>query len=673
MSESQKPNQPNPAISDSGEVVSNVQPPARSRLGAFWFALRMLEVRLRFVAVLVGIGLIIGYWDTLQNYWDRFTRPAVVVSANMGGDTEFYCPMDPSIIRAGLEPNGSIPKCPICGMPLSLRKKGGPTTLPSGVISRVSLTPDRIRMAGIRTSEIAIRPMTRSLRAVGAVAYNEGTRSQIVSRVGGYLEKLMVDKTFMEVRQGDPLAEIYSPELYAAIQELKVAQSISGSSLASIARDKIRLLGIDDKEVDKALALSDASYRVVVRSPSTGYVIKKNVQQGASITAGQMLFEIADLSTVWIEADVFERDIGLLQEGQEIIATVDAYPDREFKGTVSLIYPELQTATRTNRVRFEVDNEELLLRSGMYATVVLETLLQTTEPFHTMLVASKQTPADPAEAIARQSICPVTGAKLGSMGDPIPVLANGQTVFLCCAGCLEAIESKPDYYLARLQTVSDAGVLAVPETAVIDTGDKKIVYVQRGEGVFEGIEVKLGSKSDGFYSVVSGLLPGDQVAAAGAFLIDAETRLNPAASAAYFGAGGSMSSVTSTGENPSAGFQPNSLPDGSTMETTKPLSILPPEQNVVPADASPARLTDEALANIAQLSPDDQLLARSQVLCPITEKPLGSMGVPLKIMVNGEPVMLCCPGCKAKALRNAADTLAKVSRLKAQNKTPTPQ
>ncbi len=658
MSNSQDPTHADNAGENSHDFVPAVEATGKSRFRAFWFALRMLEVRLRFVAVLVGIGLIIGYWDTLQNYWDRFTRPAVVVSANMGGDTEFYCPMDPSVIRNGPDPNGSIPKCPICGMPLSLRKKGEPMILPPGVVGRVSLTPDRVRMAGIRTNEIAIRPMTRSLRTVGAVAYNEGTRSQIVSRIGGYLEKLMVDKTFMEVRQGDPLAEIYSPELYAAIQELRVAQNISGSSLAAIARDKIRLLGIDDREIDKMLASNDANYRVVVRSPSTGYVIKKNVQQGASITAGQMLFEIADLSTVWIEADVFERDIGLLQEGQEIIATVDAYPDQKFRGSVSLIYPELQSATRTNRVRFEVANEALLLRAGMYATVVLETAMQTTEPFQSMLVASQEAPSDPAEAIARQSICPVTGAKLGSMGDPIPILANGQTVFLCCAGCIGAIESKPDYYLARIQTVSDLGVLAVPEGAVIDTGDQKIVYVQRGDGVFEGVEVKLGSRSDGFYSVVSGLLPGDQVAAAGAFLIDAETRLNPAASAAYFGAGGSPSGNGS---------------DDDTTSNPQPPSILPSDQSESVADPSPLRLTEEFLANIAQLNAEDQSLSKLQVLCPITEEPLGSMGVPLKIIVDGEPVMICCEGCTDMAQRNAADTLEKVSRWKAQNVKQPPE
>lgn len=665
----------NKITSEPGQIASDevaTAPASRSRMAGFWFGVRMLEVRLRFIAVLVGLGLVIGYWDTLQNYWDQWTRPAVAVSSTAASDTEFYCPMDPSVIRDGPEPNGAVPKCPICGMPLSLRKKGEPMTLPPGVVGRVSLTPERVQMAGIRTAEIGIRPMNRVIRAVGTVTYNQSKQSQIVTRVGGYLEKLMVDRTFMRVSQGDPLAGIYSPELYAAIQELKIAKEITGSSLAKMAREKVRLLGIDDKEIDGMLAATDEKYRIVIRSPVDGYVIQKMVQQGASVNPGQLLFEIADLSSVWIEAEIYERDIAMLHEGQQVNTTVDAYPNQNFSGTVALIYPEMQIATRTNRVRFEVDNAELLLKAGMYATVNFEESIQQSEPFHSILVSSLKPPLDPAAAILHQSICPVTGAKLGSMGDPIPVLANGQTVYLCCAGCIGAIEKRPDYYLSRIRTVTDSGVLAVPETAVIDTGDQKIVYVEREKGVFEGLEVKLGPKVDGYYSVVSGLLPGDQVAAAGAFLIDAETRLNPAASAAYFGAGGGPSGgpagATSTTATTVPG--PDSSADGLPQMILPPPGIMPSASNnskQSAPDASPSLLTAEQLANIGKLSPEEQQLAMLQVLCPITDMALGSMGLPMSILVANEKVMICCAGCEDMAKRDAAGTLEKVNRWKSEN------
>jgi Cu(I)/Ag(I) efflux system membrane fusion protein len=668
--------------SDFTETSSVPQPVARSRWSLFWFTIRMLEVRLRFIAVLVALGLVIGYWDTLQNYWDRWTRPAIAVASNADSDTEFYCPMDPSVVRPGLEPNGAIPKCPICGMPLSLRKKGEPMQLPPGIVGRVSLTPDRVRMAGIRTSQISIQPMNREVRTVGTVAYDESKQSQIVTRVGGYLEKLMVDRTFMKVSKGDPLAEIYSPELYAAIQELKVAKEFTGSSLAKLAREKISLLGIDDQEIDKMLAADEATYRIVIRSPADGYVIKKMVQQGANVAVGEMLFEIADLSSVWIEAEIFERDMALLSEGQSVTATVAAYPGRKFSGKVALIYPEMQIATRTNRVRFEINNADLLLKAGMYAEVKFETPIQESEPFHSILVSSQKPPTDSVAAIAQQSICPVTGAKLGSMGEPVTVVANEQTVFLCCAGCEGAIANRPDHYLSRIRTVTDSGVLAVPETAVIDTGDQKIVYIQRETGVFEGVEVKLGPKVDGYYSVISGLLPGDQVAAAGAFLIDAETRLNPAASAAYFGAGGgpsngsagtspnTSSTTHSVDEQPATISPPSISPPTILPPSILPPSVLPPitaEQAPSANDTSAQAFNEKERANIAKLPDGDQALAHQQVLCPITENPLGSMGIPKKIMLNGTPILLCCDACKDMAKRTAVETLDKVELWKNQN------
>ncbi len=636
--------------------------PKQSRFAGVWFALRMVEVRLRFIAILVGLGLVIGYWDTIQNYWDRYTKPAVSTASNVASGTEFYCPMDPSVIRDSLEPNGSVPKCPICGMPLSLRKKGVPMVLPPGVVGRVSLSPNRVRMAGIRTSEIGLRPMEMSIRTVGVVAYDESHQSQIVSRIGGYIEKLLVDTTFVQVNKGDALAEIYSPELYTAVQELKVASQISNSNLSKMAREKVRLLGIEDQEIDAMLRSGDGKYRVVVRSPASGFVIRKMVQQGSTVTPGQMLFEVADLAEVWIEADVYERDLSLVKVGQEIEATVDAYPNEKFKGTVSLIYPELDPATRTNRVRFDVDNAERQLRPGMYAMVTLSTPVQQTEPFEAMLVSTQTLPTNREAAIAKQAICPVTGAKLGSMGAPVDVQADGQTVYLCCTGCESAIAKDPQKYLSRIRTVSDNAVLSVPETAVIDTGDQKIVYVEREPGTYEGVIVQLGPRSNGYYAVISGLLPGDQVAAAGAFLIDAETRLNPAASASYFGASGGPSS----GEASGATIDANAATAAMPMDT--PMSTSPSESEKV--NFATSRLTEEELAEIGKLSSEDQKLAKLQVLCPVTMEPLGSMGQPLKVTVGDDTVLVCCKGCLNSVKKNPEKMLELVRRWREANAAP---
>jgi membrane fusion protein, copper/silver efflux system len=634
----------------------------KSRVAGVWFALRMVEVRLRFIAILVGLGLMIGYWDTIQNFWDRYTKPAVSTASNVASGTEFYCPMDPSVIRDSLEPNGSVPKCPICGMPLSLRKKGAPMVLPPGVVGRVSLSPNRVRMAGIRTSEIGLRPMETSIRTVGVVAYDESHQSQIVSRIGGYIEKLLVDTTFVQVDKGDALAEIYSPELYTAVQELRVASQLSNSNLSMMAREKVRLLGIEDQEIDAMLQSGDGKYRVVVRSPASGFVIQKMVQQGSTVTPGQMLFEIADLAKVWIEAAVYERDLSLVRVGQEIEATVDAYPNEKFEGIVSLIYPELDPATRTNRVRFDVDNAERQLRAGMYAMVTLSTPVQRTEPFDAMLVSTQMSPANREAAIAKQAVCPVTGAKLGSMGAPVDVHADGQMVYLCCAGCESAIAKDPQKYLTRIRTVSDSAVLSVPETAVIDTGDQKIVYVEREPGTYEGVIVQLGPRSNGYYAVISGLLPGDQVAAAGAFLIDAETRLNPAASASYFGASGGPSS----GDVSGAIIEANAATAAMPLDTPRSTSTGESEK----VKFATSRLTEKELAEIGKLSTEDQKLAKLQVLCPVTMQPLGSMGQPLKVTVGEDVVLICCKGCTNAVKKNPEKMLELVRRWREANAAP---
>ncbi len=636
-------------------------PTQKSRIAAVWFTLRLIEVRLRFIAVLVAIGLVIGFWDTLQNYWDRYTKPAISTASNVASDSEFYCPMDPSVIRESLEPNGSVPKCPICGMPLSLRKKGAPMILPPGVIGRVSLSPNRVRMAGIRTSEIGLRPMIQSIRTVGTVVHDQSHESQIVSRISGYVERLFVAKSYVHVHKGDPLAEIYSPEVFAAVQELKVASTIRGSNLANIARDKIRLLGIEDVDIDSMLRSNEGKYRVTIRSPSDGHVIKKMLQLGSTVSQGEILFEMADLTSIWIEAEVYERDIALVNEGQEITATIEAYPNRIFKGKVSLIYPELDVVTRTNRVRFEITNKELHLRAGMYATVNLNVEVQRTEPFQTKLASTTMMPGNEKTAIAKQAVCPVTGAKLGSMGDPVAVQADGQRVYLCCAGCEIALAEEPKKYVSRIRTVSDTAVLAVPETAVIDTGDQKIVYVEREVGVYEGVLVELGPKSNGYYAVISGLLPGDQVAAAGAFLIDAETRLNPAASASYFGASGGPSSGGASGGRP-----PGSEA-ATTPESTSAIQMDTDQPKPSAIDASTSRLTVDELAEIAKLPTHDRTLAKLQVLCPVTMEPLGSMGKPLKVSVGDDAVMVCCKACIGAVKKNADKMLEQVRRWRENN------
>lgn len=645
----------------AGNVGSSTQRRAGLR-GSIWFAFKAIEIRLRFIAILVAIGLVIGYWDTIKNYWDKWTRPSgaeVAVSAN----EEFYCPMHPSVVRDKPDPGGAIPKCPICGMPLSKREKGEVSQLPEGIISRVQLSPYRVQLAGIKTVEAELRPLTLDVRTVGYVAIDERKLSRIVVRASGYVEKLYVNESFAEVSEGDPLAEIYSPDLYSAAQELLIARRGSTPQLAEIAAEKLRLLGVAEKEIDQIIRTGKADSRLVIRSLQSGHVFEKNVVEGDEIKAGQTLFEVADLSTVWIEGEVYEKDAAMLQRGQTVEATVDAIPGRVFEGRVSLVHPHVQTATRTVRVRFELNNPNHTLRPGMFATVSLSTPMQAVEPFRTQLAAEKMElaltssiavqsepnasappngdqlqPADDKSLIAIQKVCPVTGAKLGSMGKPLRATADGRTVFLCCAGCKDELAASPDYYLRRLRTVSEEGVLAIPERALIDTGNLKIVYIEREPGLFEGVAVTVGTLADGYYPVIDGLLAGDRVAAAGAFLVDAETRLNPGAASTYFGASGT----------------PSSGGGSSAPSTTR--------ANGKGSAASPRGASEKERANLAKLPETDRQAAERQRICPITDLSLGSMGVPYKMTVEGRRVFLCCEACKGQVNKDPQAALSKIQK-----------
>lgn len=633
-------------MTDAAQTVNQSPSPAPNGWRKLAFAFKAIEVRLRFIAIIVVIGLIFGYWETLKNHWDKWTRPAVAGAALAAG-TEFYCPMHPNVVRDKPEPDGTVPKCPICAMPLSKRKKGAPPELPPGVLSRVQLSPDRVSMAGVATEQVGYEPLVREVRTVGYVTYDESKLSQVTSRTSGYVEKLHVDRTFQTVTKGDPLAEVYSPALYEAAQELVLLRSGKLDNLVSSSKEKLRLLGLGEKEIDEIWKTGRADARLVLRSSQTGHVLRKNVVEGSRIEEGQVLFEVADLSTVWVEADVYERDLGLIRQGQKVEATVEAFPGRVFEGTVALVHPHLERATRTNRVRFELANSNHDLRPGMYATVRLTTPVAETEPFRTEIAKRQAQPAaaDAASLVAWQRNCPVTGLKLGSMGEPLPVSVADKTVYICCPACEDKLKDSPAEYVAKLAPPPADAVLTVPQTAVIDTGEQQLVYVEREPGMFEGVEVELGPRSGDKYPVLSGLSPGDRVASAGSFLIDAETRLNPTAASAYFGATG----------GPQSG--------GAGAATQRPAA-----KADEPSDAPQIEFKPEHLANIAKLPAADQALAKAQKLCPVTEKPLGFMGVPVKLTVEGETVFLCCRACVDKVKADPRKHLDQVLRWRAEQR-----
>ncbi len=584
-----------PEQEDSASAATPDEP-MTSRQELRLFGLVILK-RFRFIAILAAVGLFIGYWDTVMNYWEKWTQPRGVIARALEPGHEFYCPMDPQVIRSTYEPNGDVPKCPICGMPLSIRKKGEAAKLPEGITGRVQLSPERIQLAGIKTETIQYRPMAKQTKTVGYVAYDERRLSRIVSRVDGYVEKLYVNETFDVVHKGDPLAEIYSPELFSTAQELILATGGGGvGDLAAAARNKLLLLGVSQQEIDGIVASGKPSLRLVIRSPQTGYVVEKKIVVGASVEAKMTLFEVADLSTVWVEADVYEKDIPFLQVGQKVEATVEASPNRTFTGKLALIYPRMEVATRTNRIRFELDNAQHELRPGMFATVRINTPLESIEPYKS--VAARNSTLSFRERVRVRASSVKREGDSGDLQSAHPRPHPGPLP----GGEGTNANASPQYEF-----------LCVPERAVIDTGSKKVVYVEREAGMFEGVEVELGPRDDGYYPVIKGLNPGDRIAAAGGFLIDAETRLNPAAASTYYGASGGPQSDghTTTPSAPSQRPEDQAPADQGKRDSGTPKAE--PEPRV--AVAEPA---DDDLKNIEQLPKADRKPALAQGSCPIT-------------------------------------------------------
>jgi membrane fusion protein, copper/silver efflux system len=501
----------------------------RSRLV---YALDIVLVRLRFIGLLVVIMLLAAYWDDIKAHVERWLPHESAAGVAGASDVEYFCPMHPQVVRA--EPGN----CPICGMPLSKRKKGEKTQLPEGVTARVQFSPYRIAQGGIRTSPVEWRPLEREIETVGFVDYDERKLARITARFAGRVESLAVDFTGTSVERGAPLATLYSPEVFAAQESflsatrgLHDAESAAGPdakavardrSLADAARSRLALWGMTPEQIDAIEKRGKASPTVEVLAPLSGVVTKKAVVAGDYVAEGAALFDVADLSTVWVKARVYEDDLGMVAVGRKVVATASAYAGETFEGAVVFVDPFLDRATRTADLRIDLPNPDGRLKPGMYVNATVHVPFAEVEPYKSM-------PRPAADGRTRVIwTCPMHPE----------IVRDGPGK---CPICEMNLEKK------EVPAVGPNDVLVVPETAVVDTGKRKVVYVESAPRVFDAHEVVLGPRAGVFYPVVRGVDAGMRVATAGSFLIDAETRLNPAAAGTYFGASGTPEGASPPG------------------------------------------------------------------------------------------------------------------------------
>jgi RND family efflux transporter MFP subunit len=403
------------------------------------------------LAVAVALATGAGFWFGSSGKVSHGNTPPVADAAAGKKLLYYRNPM-------GLPDTSPVPKKDPMGMDYIAVYEGEDETPDSGI----KVSAEKVQKSGVKSVVVARRVLDRALRASGRVELDERLLFTVAPKFEGWIERLHVNVTGQSVSRGQPLFEVYSPELISAQREYAIATkaATTGSTesrvamqqLADASLARLRNWNIDDAQV-KALAAggNEGGERrtLTFRSPAAGVVTEKKAVQGMRFMPGDALYQIADISAVWVVADVAEQDIALVKAAGKANVRVDAYPGKIFTGTIAYIYPTLKAETRTIQVRVELANPGGLLKPAMYAQVEF-----------------------------------VVGHR--------------------------------------------SAVLAVPTAAVIDSGTRKVVVVDLGDGRFEPREVKTGVRGEQFVEILEGVQEGDRVVAAGNFLIDSESNLKAA-------------------------------------------------------------------------------------------------------------------------------------------------
>jgi membrane fusion protein, copper/silver efflux system len=334
---------------------------------------------------------------------------------------------------------------------------------PQPQLNPVQLTPERMQMIGVKLEKAEFQQVTDEIRATGTVEVDESRIAYVQTRFPGWLRKVYGDRTYQLVRKGEPLFSIYSPELVATEQEYllarKNAESMQGSSVAGVSagaqsllaasRQRLEQWEVPASEIEKLEATGKPISDLTFNSPVSGYITERNALPNMYVQPETRLYTVADLSTVWVNAQVFQDDLGKIKPGDPATVTVDAFPGRPFTGRVSQVLPQVDMTTRTARVRLVFANPGMKLTPGMYVNVALKLPL---------------------------------GRKL-----------------------------------------------VVSSSAVLHAGARQVVFVSRGEGIFDPRPVEAGAQVGDKTVIAKGLAGGETVVSSANFLIDSESQLQAAA------------------------------------------------------------------------------------------------------------------------------------------------
>jgi multidrug efflux pump subunit AcrA (membrane-fusion protein) len=404
------------------------------------------------VIVLVGVGYGLASWMGSGGGQAEPATPtnSVKMTQAAEGPSMWTCSMHPQI----RQPNPG--DCPICGMDLI------PVAKTSGGMRTLTISPAARALMNIETAPVERRYVSHAIRMVGKVDYDETKLGFITAWVSGRLDRLYVDYTGVEVKEGDHMVYIYSEELYSAQQELIQAlrfarergrsSDIGGVNLLEAAREKLRLLGLKDEQIKEIEQRNRPSTHLTIYSPVSGIVVEKLKQEGERVKLGDRIYTIADLNLVWVHLDAYESDLPWIRYGQDVTITTEAYPGEEFHGRIAFIQPVLNDKTRTVKVRVNVPNVDGKLKPEMFVHATVR----------------------PKVAAGGRVMDPSLAGKWISPMHP-EIVKDGPGNCDICGMPLVRAESL-GYVAAEVDEKRPP--LAIPYLAVLPTGTRAVVYVE---------------------------------------------------------------------------------------------------------------------------------------------------------------------------------------------------
>lgn len=406
-----------------------------------------------------------------------------------GGADIWTCSMHPQV---RLPKPG---KCPICSMPLV---RAGFAANQSGAVDGESvlvLSKHARAMASVETAPVERRKLVREIRAVGRVQYNERALATITSRVDGYIERLFIDFTGVDVKAGDHLVEIFSPDLLVAQSELLMNTANPG--LVELVKLKLRRWEVPEAQIEEVLRTRKPRERITLVSPIDGTVTEKLVVTKSSVKAGDVLYRLANLDSVWVYLDIYEYELPWVRYGQSVEITTEASPGDIFTGRVWFISPVVTDESRTVKVLVNIANRDKKLKPGMFVSAIIRAGL---------LANGKLAPT----GIEGQWTCAMHPQVLeGERGE--------------CPICKMALTQIPP--VEKSASPEEELVLAIPAVAVLDSGVRKLAYVERSPGEYAPAALKLGARAGDYYPVIDGVKEGERVAMRGNFLLDSQFQI----------------------------------------------------------------------------------------------------------------------------------------------------